>query len=93
MASFTEQRRARLRKAVDRVEKLEARNTITEPISVTALSLGAVRALGALGIVQIHGGDNGLDQSIRRRLGGWLGARQWIGCLPIQFSILSRVCA
>jgi RHS repeat-associated protein len=62
MASFTERRRARLRKAVERVEKLEGRNTITEPISITALSLGITRTLGDLGLVQVHGGADALER-------------------------------
>jgi RHS repeat-associated protein len=60
MASFTEKRRMRLRKAVDRVEKLETRNTITEPVSVTALSIGALRGLYQLGLVEVHGGGEAL---------------------------------
>ena len=60
--NFTEKRRARLRKAVNRVERLEPRNTITEPISVTALSLSALHGLGQFGIVQVHGGGDALER-------------------------------
>jgi len=59
--SFTEKRRARLRKAVDRIERLETRNTITEPISVTGLSVSALRGLAQLGVVQVHGGGDALE--------------------------------
>ena len=60
--SFTEKRRARLRKAVDRIERLEPRTTITEPISVTALSVGTLGGLAQLGLVQVHGGSDALDR-------------------------------
>jgi RHS repeat-associated protein len=60
MASFTEERRARLRKAVDRIERLETRNTITEPISITALSVTALSGLARLGLAQVHGGSDRL---------------------------------
>ena len=60
--SFTEKRRARLRKAVDRIDQLEPRTTITEPISVTALSVSALRGLAQLGIIQVHGGSDALGQ-------------------------------
>ncbi len=61
MASFTEKRRARLRKAVDLIERLETRSTITEPISVTALSVSALGGLKQLGVAQVHGGSDGLE--------------------------------
>jgi len=57
---YTEKRRARLRKAVDRIERLESRTTITEPISVLALSVSALRGLAQLGIVQLNGGGDAL---------------------------------
>ncbi len=43
--SFTEKRRASLAKSVAHLDKLETRNTITEPISVLGLSLSAFRGL------------------------------------------------
>ncbi len=60
--SFTEKRRARLRKAVDRIERLEPRTTITEPISITGLSVSALRGLAQLGVMQVHGGSDALDR-------------------------------
>ena len=60
--SFTEKRRARLRKAVDRIDQLESRTTITEPISFTGLSVSALRGLAQLGIAQVQGGSAALDQ-------------------------------
>jgi YD repeat-containing protein len=53
--SFTERRRARLAFKSPRLDKLETRNTITEPISVTGLSLTAFRGLVQLGIMQAGG--------------------------------------
>ena len=53
--SFTERRRARLAKQVNRLDRLETRNTITEPISLTALSLGLAPALMALGLPRGYG--------------------------------------
>ena len=49
--SFTEKRRARLAKNVAQLDKLETRNTITEPISVLGLSVSAFRGLAQLGLV------------------------------------------
>jgi hypothetical protein len=39
--SFTERRRARLTMKWDRLDKLESKNTITEPISLLRLSTGS----------------------------------------------------
>ncbi len=58
--SFTEKRRARLAMKWDRLEKLESKHTITEPISVLALSTSAMRGLVQLGIMQADGGNSGL---------------------------------
>ena len=58
--SFTEKRRARLAMKWDRLEKLETKNTITEPISVLGLSISAFRGLAQLGIMSADGGNSGL---------------------------------
>jgi hypothetical protein len=50
--SYTDKRRARLAKKVDRLDRLETRNTITEPISVFGLSVGALRALAQFGVIR-----------------------------------------
>ncbi len=56
--TFTERRRARLAKQVgDRLEQLEPRTTITEPISFMAMSLMSMfRGLSLLGVPRIGGG-------------------------------------
>jgi hypothetical protein len=57
------------------LERLEARNTITEPISVTGLSLSAFKGLAPLGIMQADGGNselfffNQLEQQARHAPG------------------------
>ncbi len=53
--SFSERRRARLAKQVDRIDILHDCNTITEPISLTAMSLGIAPALTALGLSRADG--------------------------------------
>ena len=58
--SFTEKRRASLAMKWDRIERLESKNTITEPISVTALSLTAFRGLAQLGIMRADGDNSEL---------------------------------
>ena len=70
--SYTERRRARLALKFGRLDQLETRNTITEPISVTALSLTALRGLAQLGIMQADGGNG--DVLARARAAQW--ARQ-----------------
>jgi len=52
--SFTEKRRARLRLQVDRLDRLETRNTITEPISVLGLSLSTYSGAARLGLMDIN---------------------------------------
>ena len=64
--SFTERRRASLRRQVDRLELLELRNTITEPISVLGLSLSAYSGLNRLGIADLRAMSNGLTGSPRQ---------------------------
>ena len=49
--SFTEARRRRLGKKVDRLERLETRNTITEPISITSLAVSAMKGAASLGFI------------------------------------------
>jgi hypothetical protein len=56
--SYTDKRRARLAKKVDRLDRLETRNTITEPISVFGLSVGGLRALAQFGIISPVGARN-----------------------------------
>ena len=58
--SFTERRRARQAMKFGRLDRLETRNTMTEPISVTALSFTAFRSLAKLGIMQADGGNSAL---------------------------------
>ena len=61
--SFTERRRARraqLAMKFGRLDQLEARTTMTEPISVTALALSSLSGLARLGIMQADGGNGGL---------------------------------
>jgi RHS repeat-associated protein len=63
--SFTERRRRRLAKNVDRLDRLESRTTITEPISITGLSISALRGLVQLGIMHPYGGSNALSGLFR----------------------------
>ena len=58
--SFTERRRRALALKSAQLDRLETRNTITEPISVTGLSLSAFRGLAQLGIMQADGGNSDL---------------------------------
>ena len=63
--SFTEKRRHRHRKQVDRLDRLETRNTITEPISVLGLSVSALRGMVQLGIMHPNGGSNAVNGLMR----------------------------
>ena len=56
--SFTERRRRALALKSAHLDKLETRNTITEPISVAGLSVTAFRGLAQMGIMTADG-DNG----------------------------------
>src|SRR5262245_49389138 len=58
--SFTSRRRRELQKRVDRLETLEIRNTITEPISVLGLSLSALRGLASVGLIDLSGSGDAL---------------------------------
>ena len=59
--SFTEKRRARLGLKVDRLDQLETRNTITEPISLLGLSLSALRGLAQIGLMDPNDASNALS--------------------------------
>ena len=61
MLSFTERRRASLAKKVAQLDQLETRNTITEPISVVALSVSAFTGLARLGIMSPNAMSNELN--------------------------------
>ena len=54
--SFTEKRRRKLARKSS-LERLELRNTMTEPISVAALSVSAMRGLAQMGIMSADGGN------------------------------------
>jgi hypothetical protein len=56
--SFTERRRRRLAKKVDRLDRLESRTTITEPISFTGLAISALRGIVQLGLMSPFGASN-----------------------------------
>ena len=58
---FTDRRRRQLAKKVDRLERLETRNTITEPISVTGLALSAITGASRLGLIPAFGASNALN--------------------------------
>ncbi len=47
---------------MDRLDQLESRTTITEPISVTGLRVTALRGLAQLGIMQVQGGGDALER-------------------------------
>jgi hypothetical protein len=55
---FTSRRRAFLAKKVDRLDRLETRNTMTEPISAVGLLTGSLRGLVQLGLMQPNGASN-----------------------------------
>ncbi len=59
--SFTEKRRAKLARSVAQLDRLETRNTITEPISVLGLSLSAFRGLAQIGLMEPNAMSNGLS--------------------------------
>ncbi len=65
--SFTERRRRMLAKKVDRLDRLEARTTITEPISFTGLSISALRGLVQLGLMSPYGGSNAPSPFVRAK--------------------------
>ncbi len=63
--SFTERRRRRLAKKVDRLDRLESRTTITEPISFTGLAISAISPLVRLGIISRSGAANAINPVAR----------------------------
>jgi hypothetical protein len=62
--SWTEKRRRKLAIAMQ-VDRLEPRTTITEPISITGLSISALRGLVQLGIMHPYGGSNAVSGLVR----------------------------
>ncbi len=58
---FPERRRRRLATKVDRLDRLETRNTITEPISVTGLAVSAMRGAAGLGLILPNQASNALS--------------------------------
>jgi RHS repeat-associated protein len=62
--SFTERRRRRLAKKAN-LDRLETRNTITEPISITGLLIPAISGLVRLGIMHPNGGSNARSGMMR----------------------------
>ena len=58
-------RRRRLAKKVDRLERLETRNTITEPINVTSLAVTALRGAAQLGFILPNQASNALSGLVR----------------------------
>ena len=83
--SFTERRRRRLAKKVDQIDRLESRTTITEPISLTGLSISALRGLVQLGIMHPNGGSNALS-----RLGRSSTAGVQVGRAPANPIVIHR---
>jgi hypothetical protein len=65
--SFTERRRRKLARKVDHLDRLESRNTITEPISFTGLSISALRSMVQLGIMHPYGASNAPSTLARAR--------------------------
>ena len=61
--SFTENRRRRLAKKVD-LDRLETRNTITEPISVTSLAVTALTGAAHLGFILPSQASNALSRLV-----------------------------
>ncbi len=63
--SFTERRRRRLAKKVDRLDRLETKNTITEPISISGLAMTAMRGAAQLGFILPNQASNALSGLVR----------------------------
>ena len=63
--SFTEYRRCRLATKVDRLDRLESRTTITEPVSIVGLSVSSLRGLVQLGLMSAYGGSNAPSPFVR----------------------------
>ena len=58
--SFTEYRRRRLAKKVDRLDRLESRTTITEPLSFTGMAISALTGLVRAGFYYPDAGSDAL---------------------------------
>ena len=58
---YTERRRRMLRRNVDRLDRLESRTQITEPISLVGLATNALRNLIALGFMYPDGANRALN--------------------------------
>jgi hypothetical protein len=83
--SFTEKRRRKLAVKTAHLDRLETRNTITEPISFTGLSLSALRGLAQMGIVSPDGGTGaalGLAQAAERARGAQGHVRRILAAPP-----------
>ena len=65
LTGFTERRRHRLAKKVDRLERLEPKTTITEPISITSLAVSALRGAAQLGFILPNQASNALSGLVR----------------------------
>jgi YD repeat-containing protein len=68
--SYTNKRRAQLKRKFDLLDRLENRNTITEPISVLGLSMTASRGLVQLGIMSPTAASNALHGPAPVRIAG-----------------------
>ena len=66
--SFSERRRRMLARKVDRLDRLETRSTITEPISIVGLSVSALGGAARLGIIYPNGASNAPNGLMRRDL-------------------------
>ena len=64
---FTEYRRRLLATKVDRLDRLESRTTITEPISFTGLALSAIRGMMQLGFMYPNAVSNAPSPFVRPR--------------------------
>ena len=62
---FTEFRRRQLATKVDRLDRLESRTTITEPISFTGLALSAIRGMMQLGFMYPNAVSNAPSPFVR----------------------------
>jgi hypothetical protein len=60
-------RRRRLTARVDRLDRLESRTTITEPISFTGLAISMLRPLVQLGIMNVFGASNAPSPFVRAK--------------------------
>ena len=68
--SYTDKRRAQLKRKFELLDQLEKRSTITEPISVLGLSMTAFRGLVQLGIMSPTAASNALQRPAPLRSAG-----------------------